>query len=295
MDNSVIKRLQDYCMVHKDLISSGIIKGINSTTNEIVLEKNRIQKSVSIDILENNRFDFDKFEIKEEVLDEEIESLEVNENINNNINIPKTIADLNFAIKEKNEKSIDKALETFAINEKTGVIDINKALSVVTNNAVKEVVECVVNNKPFDKNMTKYDITGKKIVMDDAVSDSLTEDEIKKDSFELLIIPFTEIAAMKGNNLMISEDARKNAFNRYCTVVDGKLALKGYKNEEKEASEETNVKNEVAAKKSYVPTLKPDAMYPMIQKKAGFADVFILTLIILIYAAIIINLILKLK
>ena len=50
-------------------------------------------------------------------------------NENNDIHIPKTIAELNEAIKNKDEKAIDKALETFAINEKTGVIDLNKAIN----------------------------------------------------------------------------------------------------------------------------------------------------------------------
>ena len=44
-------------------------------------------------------------------------------NVSNDIHIPKTIAELNEAIKNKDEKAIDKALETFAINEKTGVIE----------------------------------------------------------------------------------------------------------------------------------------------------------------------------
>ena len=84
-------------------------------------------------------------------------------NENNDIHIPKTIAELNEAIKNKDEKAIDKALETFAINEKTGVIDLNKAISIVTNNAVNEAVKCIMNGTDFDKDMSKYDITGRKV------------------------------------------------------------------------------------------------------------------------------------
>ena len=80
------------------------------------------------------------------------------------INVPKTMAELNEAIKNKDEKTIDKALEAFAINEKTGVIDINKAISIVTNNAIKEAVDCITNNKEFDNDMSKYDIMGRKVV-----------------------------------------------------------------------------------------------------------------------------------
>ena len=170
MDSNVIKRLQAYCVNHADLIKSGVIKGIDSVTSEIVLEKNGIRKNVSIDILESNKFDFDKFEMINDVNESHDNDVEVLEelvdlpNENNDIHIPKTIAELNEAIKNKDEKAIDKALEAFAINEKTGVIDINKAISIVTNNAIKEAVDCITNNKEFDNDMSKYDIMGRKVV-----------------------------------------------------------------------------------------------------------------------------------
>ena len=162
MDSNVIKRLQAYCVNHADLIKSGVIKGIDSVTSEIVLEKNGIRKNVSIDILESNKFDFDKFEMINDINESHDNDVEVLEelvdlpNENNDIHIPKTIAELNEAIKNKDEKAIDKALETFAINEKTGVIDL-------TNNAVNEAVKCIMNETDFDKDMSKYDITGRKV------------------------------------------------------------------------------------------------------------------------------------
>ena len=166
MDSNVINRLKEYCMKHQELMQSGVIKGINSNTNEIVLEKNGVQKNVSIDILENNKFDFDKFEIIPDMIEEdEVETIEeMVEEPQETINVPKTMAELNEAIKNKDEKAIDKALEAFAINEKTGVIDINKAISIVTNNAIKEAVDCITNNKEFDNDMSKYDIMGRKVV-----------------------------------------------------------------------------------------------------------------------------------
>ena len=166
MDSNVINRLKEYCMKHQELMQSGVIKGINSNTNEIVLEKNGVQKNVSMDILENNKFDFDKFEIIPDMIEEdEVETIEeMVEEPQETINVPKTMAELNEAIKNKDEKAVDKALETFAINEKTGVIDINKAISIVTNNAIKEAVDCITNNKEFDNDMSKYDIMGRKVV-----------------------------------------------------------------------------------------------------------------------------------
>jgi len=157
-------------MKHQELMQSGVIKGINSNTNEIVLEKNGVQKNVSMDILENNKFDFDKFEIIPDMIeeDEEVETIEeMIEEPQETINVPKNMAEFKKAIENKDEKAVDKALETFAINEKTGVIDINKAISIVTNNAINEAIDCIINNKDFDTDMSKYDIAGRKVVKDE--------------------------------------------------------------------------------------------------------------------------------
>lgn len=170
MDSNVINRLKEYCMKHQELMQSGVIKGINSNTNEIVLEKNGVQKNVSMDILENNKFDFDKFEIIPDMIeeDEEVETIEeMIEEPQETINVPKNMAEFKKSIENKDEKAVDKALETFAINEKTGVIDINKAISIVTNNAINEAIDCIINNKDFDTDMSKYDIAGRKVVKDE--------------------------------------------------------------------------------------------------------------------------------
>ena len=170
MDSNVINRLKEYCMKHQELMQSGVIKGINSNTNEIVLEKNGVQKNVSMDILENNKFDFDKFEIIPDMIeeDEEVETIEeMIEEPQETINVPKNMAEFKKAIENKDEKAVDKALETFAINEKTGVIDINKEISIVTNNAINEAIDCIINNKDFDTDMSKYDIAGRKVVKDE--------------------------------------------------------------------------------------------------------------------------------
>lgn len=170
MDSNVINRLKEYCMKHQELMQSGVIKGINSNTNEIVLEKNGVQKNISMDILENNKFDFDKFETIPDMIeeDEEVETIEeMIEEPQETINVPKNMAEFKKAIENKDEKAVDKALETFAINEKTGVIDINKAISIVTNNAINEAIDCIINNKDFDTDMSKYDIAGRKVVKDE--------------------------------------------------------------------------------------------------------------------------------
>ena len=119
------------------------------------------------------------------------------------------------------------------------------------------------------------------------------EEAVKEATFNSLIVPFTEIAKMKGYGANFTEEAILNAKNRYNTMVNDSLALKGYKTEAKIEQKEPEKTNELVEKKSYVPTLKPEPMLPM--KRAGFADALILTVIVLVYAAIIINLILKLK
>ena len=65
------------------------------------------------------------------------------------------------------KKQLIKHLKHFAINEKTGVIDINKAISIVTNNAINEAIDCIINNKDFDTDMSKYDTAGRKVVKDE--------------------------------------------------------------------------------------------------------------------------------
>ena len=103
-----------------------------------------------------------------EPVEEEVETIEeMVEEPQETINVPKNMAEFKKAIENKDEKAVDKALETFAINEKTGVIDINKAISIVTNNAINEAIDCIINNKDFDTDMSKYDIAGRKVVKDE--------------------------------------------------------------------------------------------------------------------------------
>ena len=116
-------------------------------------------------------------------------------------------------------------------------------------------------------------------------------EQIIEQSFNLVLIP-TEAAKMKGSN--ITPEMVENAKKKYAEMLYGKLALKGYdKNGNPKKLEPEKKQDELVEKKSYAPTLKPEPMLPM--KKAGFADALILTIIVLVYAAIIINLILKLK
>ena len=112
------------------------------------------------------------------------------------------------------------------------------------------------------------------------------EEEIIRETFNRLLLPQTEIAIMKGYGSAYTPENIEAACNRFRVMVEDKLRAKGYTKQEE-------IKKEEEKQKSYVPTLKPEPMLPM--KRAGFADALILTIIVLVYAAIIINLILKLK
>lgn len=109
------------------------------------------------------------------------------------------------------------------------------------------------------------------------------EEEIIKEAFNALLIPQTKIAIMKGYGSSYTPENIDAAYNKFKIMIEGKLKAKGYiKQEEKE--------------KSYVPTLKPKSMVPSLNvQNRGFADIIVLTIIVLVYAAIIINLLLKLK
>lgn len=114
------------------------------------------------------------------------------------------------------------------------------------------------------------------------------EEEIIRETFNCLLLPQTEIAIMKGYGSAYTPENIEAACNRFKVMVEDKLRAKGYTKQEEIKEEEKQ--------KSYVPTLKPEVMAPSVKvQNRGFADALILTIIVLVYAAIIINLILKLK
>lgn len=67
MDNaSMIQRLQKYCLNHKAIVESGVIKGINFETEDVVLEKHGILRQLPLDLLEDGVFNFDEFMVVSE-------------------------------------------------------------------------------------------------------------------------------------------------------------------------------------------------------------------------------------
>ncbi|MBP3635686.1 MAG: hypothetical protein J6J17_04475 [Bacilli bacterium] len=295
MDNSVIEKLKNYCLNHPELVQTGIIKGINSVDGKIVLERDGISKNISIEELENDSFDFENFELRNLVKNsvesqEEIEELDesTNTSFTNVIvqeNIPTTLKEIQDCTLLKDEGLIDKALATFSIDEKTGNININKAIKIITDNSINNVVECLRNNKVLSTNLSDYDLKGKPIVVFENSSNKLDLEELINRSFDNILV-YVEVAKLK--NTIFTDKQIQNAKNKYRISINDKLNVLGLNNKDNKpaaASESSTSTNSV------VKDIKPDTDI----KRAGFADILILTIIILIYAAIIINLIMKLK
>ena len=319
--NSVIERLKKYCSENPEIVSSGYIKGIDPATSNIVIEKDGTTKNITIDELEsnswlNNQVQEEPVEVMEEIIEPEeevetitnepvevmeepaivepqptvvdnnisdtIENATVLENLNVSNTSISTLKNMQDAIAAKDEAAVNKALETFAIDEKTGSININKAIKIVTDNSTNNVVECVRNNTEIPADLSSYDITGKPIVALNKSETPVNVDKLIDDSFNSILV-YVEAAKLK--NIVYNDSQILAAKNKYATGVHDKLNVQGLSK-----TEETNA-DEGTSTESTVSDIKPDTDI----KKAGFADVLILTIIVLIYTAIIVNLISKLK
>ncbi len=317
--NSVIERLKKYCSANPQIVSSGYIKGIDPATSNIVIEKDGATKNITIDELEsnswlNNQPTEESVEVMEEISEPEevletianepievmeepaaepqpvavdnnvsdtIENAAVLENLNVSSTSISTLKNMQDAISAKDEAAVNKALETFAIDEKTGTININKAIKIITDNSTNNVVECVRNNTELPTDLTGYDITGKIIAPLNKSETPVNLDKLIDDSFNCILV---YVQAAKLKNIVYNDSQILAAKNKYSTGVHDRLNVQGLNKTEETTSDDTT-------SESTVSDIKPDTDI----KKAGFADVLILTIIVLIYAAIIVNLISKLK
>lgn len=293
---SPIEKIQDFCKKNKDIVESGIIKGLDPVKGKVVLIKNGIKKEITIDELD--QFDFDNFEMKkveekidsinnldvlvdQKIVEESIESLDETEI---NEKVPKNLAEMQQCIASKNEKLIDKALEEFAIDS-TGKININKAIKVVTDNSADNVIECVRDSKKLPTELSSYDITGKCIV--EKVSEENIEPENLINSSFNNILVYVEAAKLK--NISFSDEQIKTAKDKYKTQINDKINVMGL-NKTKEETKIVDFESKKQEKQMAL-QLRPDTSI----RRAGFADIIILTMIVVVYAAIIINLIMKIK
>jgi len=280
-DNSVIDRLKKYCSANPEVVKNNYIKGINPSDSKIVIEINGETKNISIDELESNSWlNTNTVEEPIEVMEEVVEQPSPVSNVAIN-----TLQDVSNAVNNKDEAAINSALEKFSIDEKTGAININKAIKKITNNSTNNVVEAIKNNKLLPQNLSNYDIQGNLLVPMIDSNEKVSIDSLVDESFKNILV-YVEVARLK--NIVYNENQIASAKNKYATGIKDKINVLGLNKVESSnelASEITP--NNVALKKE----LKPDNDI----KKAGFADILILTIIVITYAAIIINLITKLK
>lgn len=311
-------KLLEFCKKPENAkIVEFIKKGIyNLSTNEFILtgeDGNKV--TFKIDELSNNTVDFSPLfqtnEIKKEEVntnsnvvnfadykkDNQVEQLEDNnmddeieeildENISTNVSTL-TLYDLNTAVDEKNIKKIDSMLATFSINPNTGLVDIDEAIKKVTVGTLNEGVKCVKDNTSFSTDLSHYDLKGNSIKKQDELVEPVNTSDICNKSFNNILV-YVRAAKLKG--IVYDEDKQTKAKVTYTTLFNDRLNVLGLNNHN--AEEKVNViesNNQPAKTKELA--LKPNTDL----RKAGFADIFILTIIVIVYAVIIVNLILKLK
>lgn len=257
------------------------MKGIDSKTSEIVLFYNNENKRITIDELEKISSETDLInylngninqtvtmqEIKAEPIPSEQAMLIENDDLSR-----ETLNDIKILTELKNKDALNNLIKNFSINPSTGLIDINSAISTVTRNTMSEVVKSIKNNYEFSEDLTKYDVDGKYIGT--PIIGTSNEDEKISKSFNNIRI-FIEASKMYPEQVNYNDNQINELYKTYFKKVKEELhgAI---------VPEVTQVANNSSEE-------------TVASSTAGFADIFVLTVIVLVYAVIIVNLILKLK
>ena len=161
MDN-VVSRLRKFVSEHPEMSKNGLLKGIDGS-GKVIIVVNGEERHITIDDLER-AYSKPNTEEKIEVM-EDINTNIAPENIeimDNSTSVKQitTLKDMQDAVNVKDEISINKALETFAIDQNTGTINMNKAIKIVTDNSIENVINCIRDNKKLPSDLSGYDITG---------------------------------------------------------------------------------------------------------------------------------------
>ena len=285
MDSNTNSRIQE-CLRNNRYIQK-YIKGFDARTKELVLNYKQGERRITIDSLEKIN--------SEEMLISFLEGKSISnespvENIVEEVKQPipamqaelvesedlskHTLKDIKLLTELKNKNGLDNVLKEIAINPTTGLIDINYAISKVTKNTMEEVEKSINNNYEFSDDLSKFDLDGK-------YNGSLVEGNSTTD--EKIIKSFGNIKVLLDASKMYPEQANYN---------DEQISafMKTYMNKVKEVLQKD------VSKANYVDTVAPTQDINNVPvAKAGFADIFVLTFIVLVYAVIIVNLILKLS
>ena len=281
------------------------LKGIDQKTNEVVLFYNNENRRVSIDILESITSEENLIMYLEgrqvtqitetpapvaplqpkvtqtvetpvaptinavPVPEEQV--MLTNSNVNNTI---ESLNDIKLLTELKNKEGLDNLFKKIAINPTTGLIDINGAISKITKSTIEEVKKSINNNYEFNTDLTLYNLEGKFIGK--PTTGTSTNDE-------KIIRGFNNIKVILEASRMYPEQVTYNdeQINYF---------MKTYVNKVKE---ELGLNNQEASPMAAVQT--PELNQEVVSPNAGFADIFVLTVIVLVYAVIIINLVLKLS
>ena len=219
------------------------------------------------------------------VVENNNQDMETTENIveqNQNLGVP-TLEDVKmFAEDLKDLNGLNNIIKSFALNE-AGSVDIDKSLSTVMQNTMNEAVKCIENKVAFDSELKEYGVDGK--YNGNKLQPSSEANEIILKSFENLKI-YIDASKLYGKNYSVDQ-IKEEYVKRINTMLADKNRLD---NLNKPTEQKTEVKVEET------PILQDNNISNEPQlKQAGFADVLVLSMIILVYAAIIINLIIKIK
>ena len=194
---------------------------------------------------------------------------------NSDLSVP-TLEDVKmFAEDLKDLNGLNNIIKSFALNE-AGSVDIDKALSTVMYNTMNEAVKCIDNKVAFDPDLKEYSVDGK--YNGNKLQSSSETNEIILKSFENLKI-YIDASKLYGKNYSVDQIKEEYA-KRINTMLADKKRLD---NLNKPTEQKTEVKVEET------PILQDNNISNEPQlKQAGFADVLVLSMIILVYAAIVV-------
>ena len=253
------------------------IKGMDSSTNEIVLAYNNLSKNISIDELEkmNSETDIISFLnnntfLRDEVIEEPIEVAEpkvISDELDR-----ETLNDIKILTELKSKSGLDNLLKDFAINESTGLIDINKAIDIVEKNTIDEVVKSIKEHYDFDLDLQNYDKTG--VYIGNATMSDRNDDEKIMSSFNNVKV-YLEAANIYIEQAHFTDEDINKRMKEYIDKVKAVL-------------------NPAKAEAKPVMQTMPENNETPVSQNAGFADIFVLCIIVVVYAIIIVNLLLKL-
>ncbi len=210
------------------------------------------------------------------------------EPINTNVSLNDVKTLFETSTTDLNSKNtLDAVIKSFA-STPDGNVDINKAISVVTENSMNAVVLAAKENKCLPNELYKYDKQGIIIANDNNMPYTGVNPEIEKAFNNVLV--YANGASLYG--ITYTSEVIDQAKQAFISNVNAKLAQGGVS----QAPETPITPDNVAPAAPVQEQSKTlNLALENNEEKAGFADIFILVMIVAVYAVIIANLILKIK